>query len=152
MKKLLLISMLLFSAVSFSQTKEDSTRISETERIVDKYGDKIISGFNEMVDRVTPLAEDGFRVVVRLQIAKGVSYMLVPFITIVLIIIAHKTYKIAKEDCPESFPDGKYGGFCVLFIILSLFGMFSSIPCTYRGLMHLLAPEWFAVKEIIGLF
>lgn len=147
--------MLLFTVTSFSQ---EETVIAETvtERVIDKYSDKIISGFNDLIEGVTPLAEEGFSIVVKLQIAKGIAYMLILPITILLWIIFYINYRnlqkvIGETAKKDSWVEYKSGTLTVIFLISSIASTIGLIPAIYYGLMYLIAPEWFAIKEILNL-
>lgn len=154
MKKV--IFMLLLSAVTLAPVfgQKDSTntdqikgKISETERIIDKYGGKIIEGFNKVVKEVTPYAEEGFRVVVRLEIAKGIYYMVPTLIFLIMCIIFYRKgifswmFKEKAWDTPMPLFTG---------MVLVCIGAWAALNFP-DGILHLMAPEWFAIKELIDL-
>ena len=150
MKKLILFIILLIPTITFSQ--KDSLDITETERIIDKYSEKISQSFEQGLEKVTPVAERGFEIAVRLQIARGLSYLLVPIFTVIFLIIFYKNYKIAREYSDYSWTEGKGGTIGVISLIIGSCGLISSIPAIYYGISLLIAPEWFAIKEIIEMF
>ena len=143
MRKLITILLILVSLNSYTQVLDSIPNTTETERIIDKYSDNIISGFNTVIEKVTPLAEDGFTVVTKLQLAKGIG-MLIPLILCIIFFIwmisLHKKYNAWSSD--ESFLSE------VLFIVTLILALLF----TYNGLLHIIAPEWFAIKEIMDLF
>lgn len=161
--KLLLV--LFIGLISFTTTAqtEEVIPITETERIIDKYGGKITESFNNMVENVTPYAEEGFNMVVKLQIAKGII-LLLPLIMLIICIIIFKNeyFRINKilssDNIPNHFNEG-YGPFCdsngtpilyatfISLILLCIISLFT----TYDSILYLMAPEWFAIKEILNL-
>ncbi len=168
MKKVVLILFMLFSLTTLAKTAKDSiqppTTTQEVERLVDKYGGKIIDGFNTVVKEVTPVAEQGFKIAVKLNIAEGIGLMLPIIFFFFFLSWFLREYSridnILKSDNIPIHMDKKCGPMdsdngtpslvislvftCVLFI-LSLF-------CTMSGIKHLIAPEWYAIQDIINLF
>jgi len=161
MKRLTLITIaLLFGISTYSQSKETivlnntdtvEVEIGEAERIVDKYTDKITNGFNGLFEKVAPYAEQGFRFVVKLKIAEGVAYLFVVLFSFFFWSNFVKYYKIAKEDTFADWPAGKYGGLAVILLVFSIITTIATPFCLYHGLTLVIAPEWFAIKEIIEL-
>lgn len=88
MKKLLLLLLfaLVFSLSGYAQLDSLNIDATQAERIIDKYTGKVTEGFNTVLEKATPVAEEGFE------------------------------------------------------------------SCIYDGTLYLVAPEWFAIKDIIGLF
>lgn len=155
MKQLVLVVMMLFIGMTINaQVVQDSTaiKISEAERLIDKYGGSAIKKFDETVEKITPFAEQGFEIATKLQFAKGIAYLLViPFMFIFWIlfhIYYHKSLKGGNKD----WTDNDYGAFALCFLVLSLCTTIGAIPALYHGLIHVIAPEWFAIKEILNLF
>lgn len=158
MKKLFFILCIFLTGYTYSQTDSLSVKETQTERIIDKYSDKIIDGFNKVIDEVTPLAEEGFNMVVRLQIAKGIIFSLPIIFFFFFLYIFIKEYN--KIDKDENKKDPKYGPFyeanitapLIIYLILTIITFVLSSVFTYDALTHLIAPEWYAIKEIIDLF
>ena len=140
--------MLLFTVTIYPQQKE---KIEETqwERVIDKYGQKAVDGFNTAIEKATPIAEEGFRVAVKLQIAKGVEKML-PFalVTPFLLYILIFNYRRIKDG--EEF--NKKHFICLVTFIVSVFFIPVTLISFIDGVKYLIAPEWFAIKDIIELF
>lgn len=128
---------------------EVPTTASEVERLIDKYGGKIIDGFNSVVEKATPYAKDGFRIAVKLQIAKGIAGLLPLILAIVFMISAFKLNKTAKwtSEGPENFA----AVLVVICAIISAILFIVAIFFTYDAILYLIAPEWFAVQDIINL-
>ena len=136
--------LLLFTLTALSAQNDSILDITETERIIDKYGDKIITGFEKAVSEITPVAEQGFEIVVKLQIAKGI-FSLIIFLSSLLLLILHiKFIKIIYD---------KNNILLGIFVpVIHLFYLIWSIIEFKNAIMYLMAPEWFAIKEIMGLF
>lgn len=149
----------LFSLISFADTtsvSDTSTSIStnpsisEAERIVDKYGGKIIEGFNSLVQKATPVAKEGFKIAVKLQIAKGIGRLIPIFMFFLFLFLAFKFSKGSTWDI-EGRPENDKAVLTLISGIIS--GVMFVIACvtTYSGILYLMAPEWFAIKDIIEL-
>ena len=151
MKYLFITLLALFSISLFAN---DTTVVNATkaERIIDKYTGKISDAFNQGLDKVTPVAKQGFEIAVKLQIAKGLGYMIVPFVTVLLIILGFKFYNKSKTLSKDRYNSDFFEVLSVLCLVLGGIGVIGSMPAIYHGLLHLIAPEWFAIQEIIHLF
>lgn len=157
MKKILTILLVLVSLNSYTQTLDSIPNTTETERIIDKYSDNIISGFNTVIEKVTPLAEDGFKVVVKLQFIKGIINLLPLLFAIIFLILFKKEYNKVHEEIKDQtysnvFDEDNVTAFIIIYLVL--FALFTVIAIffTYSGLTRVFVPEWFAIKEIMGLF
>lgn len=162
MKKLTTLLLLVFiSTASFAQA---DTTITTTERIIDKYGGKISESFNSVVEKITPVAEQGFVIAVRLSIAEGVGYLvaslLFPFLITGFIKEYNRVEKMLATENPPRHLNSSYGPFSEYNanpkMIISLFGSIVSgvaFPfLVWNGLARLIAPEWYAIENIIELF
>jgi len=168
MRKLIILFLLMFTTLIFSQTTTDSiskpSTAQEVERLVDKYGGKIVDGFNTVVEKTTPLAKEGFYVAVKLNIAQGIGELLPLIFSIIFGYIFIKEYNrinnILNSDKVPNNMNENYGPMdeynvtpllimsliftCILFILSLIF--------TISGIKHLIAPEWYAIEDIINLF
>ena len=165
MKNLLLL--LLISVTSIAVNANDTLntkQISETERIIDKYGDKIVNSFNSFAEKALPIAEDGFKMVVRLQIARGLVCLIPLIMLIIFSILLSKEYNrilnLLNQPIVPKHMNNRYSPFSednitifLLFYMIAviIFGIMA-IPTIYHSFLYLIAPEWFAIKEIINLF
>lgn len=161
MKNYLIILLTIVTLSStYSQVSKDSLFINETqaERIIDKYVDKIADSFNTGIEKITPTVKEGFNIVVRLQLAKGIAYILPLFSFIIFFILYQKEYNRISKKCKEE--DSDYGPFdeihitplLIINIGITIILCIMTLIYTYDGITHILVPEWFAIKEIIGLF
>lgn len=160
---------MLFTLTTFAGKVElpaepsDSTKISTTERLVDKYGGKIIDGFNTVVEKATPVAKQGFEIAVRLQIAKGVACLLPIIFFFIFSYSFKKEYErissILDSDKVPLHMDKSEGPMdednmtakLLIYLLMSIVLFILSCIFTYTAITHLIAPEWFAIKEIIEL-
>ncbi len=165
MKKIL--SILFLSILSFvvnaQQTIPDTT-ISNAERIIDKYSGKIANTFIAGIEKITPVAINGFELAVRLQIAIGLFDLVISVLTILLLIFLFKEFNriqqlLYSENCPKVMDKTEgpyyYKNCTIKLTILSILiiPFVITFPfCLYEAFTHLIAPEWFAIKEIIELF
>ena len=157
MKKFITILVLLLSLQSYTQSALDSIpNITETERIIDKYGSKISDGFNKMVEGVVPMAEAGFTMVVKLKFVEGIIMLLPLLFAIIFLILFKKEYnklynEIKDQTYSNVFDEDNITAFIIIYLIL--FGLFTSIAIftTYTAITHIFIPEWFAIKEILNL-
>lgn len=124
----------------------EALEISETERIIDKYGGKIAESFMNLMDTATPVAKEGFQMVVRLQIAKGIV-MLIPIILCTICIILFISAARSMEE-DDNFPNG---AMVIISGIIGVVTLITALFLTGDGILHIIAPEWFAIKEIIAL-
>lgn len=172
MKKLLLCAALFISSFTFAQKAVDSVKdttasatpiLDKTEKLVDKYGGKIADAFMSTMEKAKPMAKEGFESVVWLQIAKGVAGVLPLILCIIFMIIFVKEYRkidnlLKSENVPKNM-DNHYGPFDSCNINPILTGSFIltgimvivTVFTIADGIQHLIAPKWFAIKEIIDL-
>lgn len=171
-KTLLAVILLIYIGAPAQETALDTLKVkdvaelkvSETERIIDKYGGKIVDGFNYAVESVTPVAEQGFKIAVRLQLADGLAHILPLIFFFVFLSRYRKEYNridtilMSSEDLP-----GKYLSYkpvwnesnasfqLILYLIFTI--VMGVLACKYTmyGITHLIAPEWFAIQDILTL-
>lgn len=156
MKKLIILFLSIFCVTtSFSQEEQSKVKeaVTETERIVDKYGSKLAESFSEFMEGAKPMAQEGFKVVVRLQIAKGICKLLFIPLSIFCVWLFYRnlTYITLVEEKDVDPLDTAYG---VLFIsgIVGIISIIASVLNISLAIQMILAPEWFAIKEISSLF
>lgn len=127
----------------------DSLKITQAERIIDKYVDKTAEGLNTIVDKVTPMAEQGFEMAVKLQYAEGYARLTIAFIMLILIGVCWRLFRyVQKSDWNED----EEGISAIIILWAAKIGfLIGSLVHIYRGIMRIVAPEWFAFEEIIKL-
>lgn len=123
----------------------------EAERLIDKYGGKAVETFEKVVEGATPLAKEGFNMAVKLQFAQGVAQLLP------IIFFGFFIYKFIKEDKyirkeGGEWESGEVTASWIIYLALSIITMLLAIFNTYGGVTRVIAPEWYAVKEIVELF
>lgn len=147
MKKFILfITLSIFTLNAQAQDSIPNINIPQAERIIDKYSSQIAETFEQGLEKVTPIAEEGFKMVVKFQLAKGIILM-IPFF-----IFWISLYKLTKFWNTEHFNDDDVSSLGLIWIILLIITFILSIFCTYGGVTRIIAPEWYAIKEIIELF
>lgn len=163
--KQILTALLLITSIMNMHSQIDSTifisqdQVSQAEHLVAKYSTKITDAFTEGIQSVTPMAEDAFEMVVRLQTAKGVGLLLpIPlFFTFLLLLIneiksVRKLIKEGNYHYTSPWSENNISMQMILFLILAVITGILSFITTYDGILHIMAPEWYAIKEIMGLF
>lgn len=50
------------TAIDTTLSVQTPIKAQEVERLVDKYGGKIVEGFNSLVEKTTPVAKEGFKI------------------------------------------------------------------------------------------
>lgn len=128
------------------------TQLSEAERIVDKYSGKIADTFTKGLNTVVPAAKDGFNMVVKYEQAKGVA-LLSPFLFFILLMALGTVMTIMarKRDRHDAL-DTMEGVIGMVAFILAGCAFIVGVITFGDGVMHLIAPEWYAIQEIIELF
>jgi hypothetical protein len=164
MKKLITI-LIVFISLNISAQK-DTLKVNETmtERIIDKYSDKIINSFNTTIDNVTPIAEKGFTMVVKLKFVQGIAMILPLIFAIIFFILFTKEYNKIQLKCEilnekgneyiykkSPFDDGMITPPLIIYLIILIILTIIALLTTYSGITHIIVPEWFAIKEIINL-
>ena len=162
MKHLLLMVVFLLIPTAFFAQK-DSIKITNTEHIVDKYGGKIVEGFNSVVKKITPVAEKGFEIAVRKNIAEGIVSILPLVFFILFLYLFSKEYtrieNILNSDNVPCQYDSRKGVFdennitapLLLYLFLIILLLIVSSFTIYNGITHLIAPEWYAIEDIFNL-
>lgn len=143
-KKLLLLFLLFSPILSIAQTDSTATT-KDTEYYVDKYSEKIFNGFVDIMEASEPIAKEGFKMVVKAQIAQGIAALLPLIICIICFILGISAYKTSEGH------KGDYDILCAIYLGIALFMALISIFTTGNAIRHLVSPEWEAIKEISNL-
>ena len=86
---------------------------------------------------------------VKLQIAKGAARMIPLILFIVFSIIGLRQVKKANYD---KLHWNIHANLSLVFGAMSLLMFILALCCTYSGILHLFAPEWYAILEILAQF
>lgn len=164
--KSVIIALIFALGVGFSMFAQDvqqepltqAETISEAERIIDKYSSKAVEAFSEAVTTITPIAVDAFKMVVRLQVAKGIGWLLIALASLSPFFFLKWSFNQHLKD--REFNLNKYGAekretggiLLGINILLCISGFISFCVFIQPALLYLIAPEWYAVKEILNLF
>jgi hypothetical protein len=168
MKKQLILILLLLTSVSYTFADSiptlDTSTIYNAERIIDKYSGKISESFSEGIKQVAPVAKQSFYMVVKLQIAKGISLFLPLLLAIIFLFLFYKEYKrietiLASGNVPNHmnshygvFSDDNCNPLLIIYMAFGIMFLIGSVFTTIDAITYVIAPEWYAIKEIIDLF
>lgn len=141
-----ILFIVMLSSFANSKSKLDSIPNnitgSKMEALVDKYGTPLVERFDTLIEKSVPVAEEGFSILVRLQIVKGILSGLVPvFITICLLVRLNSINK--RGGLGENAN--------TIITIFLLFLSLISLAGAYEGFQRLVVPEWFAILELFNL-
>lgn len=166
MKRILTIMFLILLTFNVGASSVDSSKtpvLDKTEELIDKYGGKLASSFSKAMETATPIAKEGFKIAVKFQIAEGIARLLPILLFIIFITIFNSEYKrieniLQRDDVSRTFNRSK-GPFSddnitpklILFFIFSIIFFLVSLVVTYGGITRLIAPEWYAMLEILEL-
>lgn len=157
----------IFIFAQDSTLKKDSSAtpvLDKTEHLVDKYSAKIADAFMSSIDKATPFVKSTFTSLVYLQIGKGIAYLVPTFFFLLFLwIFIYQYNKVEKMLNSDKVPINltkQYGVFhtdninpkIILSFILLIIFFIASMFTIADGIEHLFAPQWYAVKDIIGLF
>ena len=156
---------LIYSAPQSKDTIQSQTPVlDKTEQLVDKYGGKLANAFSETIEGAKPMVKETFETVVMLQIAKGIGCLLPLFFFIIFMYLFKKEYDrinaiLASDNVPDHmnssygvFGEDNVNVFIILYLIFAVISFILALIFTYDGVLYLMAPKWFAIKEIIGVF
>jgi len=121
------------------------TNITETERIVDKYTDKIGESLTALAEALKVPAEFVFETLVKMQIVEGVTSLLIGIMvficSFIALFIGYKTIETKEE---LSVPCFIFGGFA--FVLMLVFTVISGGDV----MSQIFVPEYHAIMEIKG--
>ena len=148
MKNILFITLLFIT--SFVVNAQDSTiinNITEPERIVDKYVNKVTTAVTNIVAELEEPAKEVFDTVVRLQIAKGIVGLLPVILFFLFVFTMYKFNNLVTSWDDPSFP----AIMVIIFTIAAFVVLVMAFMKTGDAIMHLIAPKWYAILELIDL-
>ncbi len=144
MKKIVFLTvMLILSIAAYAQDSiSKDIPISETERIIDKYLDKTGEALSNLAQTLKVPAGHVYEVLVRQQIAQGISITLGAILISVLLIIVVRSG--IKNDWDDEWQIPATIALCILWLIIICTTIFMAIP-------SMINPEYGAMKEIMDL-
>ena len=149
MKQIILSLILLVSLNSFAAdtvyVDQPNTNVQEVERVVDKYSEKVMHSFSELMEDAAPAAKEGFSWVVKLQKAKAIGLIFLSLIALGILLVGFKMYN-SNHSYSEDLEI-----FAGVMLVVGSIGFFVSLVGLYHAILFLIAPEWYALKEIIDL-
>lgn len=165
MKKIVLL--LFMACVGLTmQAQIDSVsveQVTEAERIIDKYSGKVTETVTDLVEGLKGPAEAVFSSVVKLQIAKGIGNLIPILITLLFLYLYIKEYnritQLLNSDKPLKSMDTTSGPWdgdnitaqLIVYLVACCVMCITAMASTYGGLLHLIAPEWYAIVELVNL-
>jgi len=163
MKKLLFVLIaIMLSFNTFAET--DSTSITTAERVIDKYTTKMFDAVQNTAQALEQPAKEIFKSVVKLQVAKGITYLLPILVFIIAILIFYREYRrierlLSSQNVPSCYDkyqgpmgDGNINTIMVLSLVIACVCIAISIFSIPVGIQYLASPEWFAIKEVLSIF
>lgn len=165
MKNLMLFILLIIGNIIYAQDsiKTQTPILDKTEHLVDKYSSKIADTFISTMESAKPFVKESFQTVVMLQIAKGIGYLLPLVFFFIFFNLMINEYKridniLKGDNIPEHMnircgPTDEWNitPIFILYLIFSSILFLISLVYTFDGITHIIAPKWFAIKEIIEL-
>ena len=111
---------------------------------MEKYLEQLKPLFEKVGDKIGQGAEYTWEIIVRQQIAEGITYILEAIIGIVLLILIYKfvKYLIKKDEEYLGFFIGFFGGGFILFLTILGFE---------QGILKLINPSYYALQFFINL-
>lgn len=133
----------------------DTLQITQAERIIDKYSEQISEAFSKGVEKITPVAEEGWKLAVEYQKAVGIAEFTKAFGALLIVLLIFYVQRYANKKMTE--PDNnEWEGFdiaCYIFGgILQICLLFYIFSCIVDGVLHIKAPEWYALNAIMNMF
>jgi hypothetical protein len=154
MKKLLLIVIMLFTVSTYSQTDSTAvvqTTITETERIIDKYSDKIGAFLESTAEALKVPVAHVYEILVRQAIAEAITYTIVGILGIISMFICIK-FLVKEEEIKRDTYDfplyGIVGGGIGIAGLMFLVVFAFSINNIVTGFVN---PEYYAIHEILDI-
>lgn len=155
MKKIILIVFLTFGMLSYSQVNDSiPSKISETERIVDKYSDKIYTVVQELAKSLSVPAEYVYKVLVKQSVVESITWLVLFIISIILMIPFIKMSSIIYDwdNMTDKYNNDKSGSLIpsllslIIGIIIFILALFN-INIIIQGFVN---PEYKAIETIIN--
>ena len=131
-----------------STTEAVPQTITEAERIVDKYGGKISGAISSLADALKVSAEHVYMVLVRQQVAEGISVVLLLVVFIIIAIMFSRNFN--KADYKDSQGNRHATMSIILGICTAVLGVIL-IFILPEAIIKLINPEYGAIKEIFEL-
>jgi cytoskeletal protein RodZ len=146
-----------------TDTGSKTPTLDKVEQLVDKYSVKVANVFVATMEKATPVAKEGFQAAVWFQVAKGVAEIipLVFFLVFLFLLINeyNSIYKVLNSDAVPAHMSRGRGPLhesnislkLILYLLLFIASTITTAVFVWDGIMHLVAPKWFAIKDIIEL-
>lgn len=172
-KTLFIIMLMSFSFMGYSRGEEplppisEQQEISTAERLIDKYTAKIAESMTKIAKQIGKTASntfnyvenvliEGFKYLVRYQIAKGLIHISPMFVAIIFYWIWNserkRLIKLMESKSLESVWNIRVISTKYILFLLGMVAMFFvSLETVPTGILYLVAPEWYALQDAIKL-
>lgn len=151
MKKFLLL-LSLVSVCFISNAQSDTSRYvtnSNTEKLVDKYIDKVESSITAIAQSLKQPAEHVYKILIKQQSVK--SWVRLFTLPILAIFVLSFFYSLKYSKWDEG-PDNDAAGLCIISGILSIITFIALICFLETIITGLINPEYGAIQEILSVF
>lgn len=144
MKNILLIVFLWLGSIGYAQ---DSLKVGETERLIDKYSDKLVTATQSLAKTLEVPATHVYQVLVKQQVVRAIIWLIVDLIVLIIwgaFLIPF--IKIPDKSNITQAQEDIVIPFIVSSIILVIF-LVCNLTIIISGFVN---PEYEAIKEIVG--
>lgn len=141
------------TAEKTATTVVDSTNylaLVQAEKLVDKYSGNITAAVVSLAKALQQPAEKVFQILTYKAFAEGLGLLLLPIITILLIIWFFLSFK-KSEWTYSGDPDNKYAVMTIISGATSVIMLAVTYINITNMITHLIAPEYYAIKDIIDI-
>lgn len=151
MKKVILITLFFVSFVAIkAQESIETTKLSETERVIDKYLDKTGDVIESLAEKLKVPAGHVYEILVRQQIVKGLTLIVAVVILAVLTLLSFLLLK-SRHNFKREWYLQNTEGYWFLFILLAIALLIFLVLFMTTGIPSLINPEYGAIKEILSI-
>ena len=100
---------------------------------------------------VRKVDQEAFNYAVNLSKAEGIAKLLPVASFCIFLLLSLNRYKYARKNNITVINDKEIDYLWAMHMCMVVFSGFGVLAFTYSGILHLFAPEWFALKEILKI-
>ncbi len=130
---------------------ENDSLITETERIIDKYSDKLCGAIESLAGELQVPSEAVFEILVKQQVVNAALYAILLGLGTLLIPIAFKLGIKQEKDNGWDYPQ-LYGVFCIIVTCISCITLGVGLAHLDVIITGFVNPEYTALMEIKLMF
>ena len=127
---------------------EEYVTESNVEKLVDKYTDKIGAAFEALSQKLEQPVEYVWNAFVKVNFAKGIVQLLFLLCFIISVFIVLRLLKLLKDDDNNEVLIGAF----VIAALICAFSLIATFCTITEAIPRLIAPEYYALKEVFELF